>query len=285
LGITRTGKFAVLTNYRETDTNNAKTPVKGLKSRGAMVTAWLTSSDEETTREFVQRLLSGDGVKNVGGFSLVCGKLRKSADRSIQAVEPLAIISNRAADAKDIPWIADERKQVYGLSNTSYSDPVTWPKVEIGKRLLLEAIKEAVTEESTEDLLIDKLFHVLNTDTLPSREGKTFDESIMELRKSIFIPPIGGKEAATVAAVEDAEPPPKTNGHTHHNGSASETKAEAASNGNAGCYGTQRQTIILVDWDGNVMYVERALWDAAGKPLSLAARDRKFTFKVEGWDG
>ena len=32
-----------------------------------------------------------------------------------------------------------------------------------------------------------------------------------------------------------------------------------------GVYGTQRQTIVLVDWEGRVTFVERSLWDENGK--------------------
>merc|ERR1711964_851095 len=90
LGITKTGNFAVLTNYRETDANDAAHPIQGTRSRGGMVTAWLTAAVDESTPEFVQRMMAGDGVKGVGGFSLLCGKLRK---RNEHELEPLAIIS------------------------------------------------------------------------------------------------------------------------------------------------------------------------------------------------
>src|SRR5271156_1289624 len=65
LGITKTGKFAVLTNFRETDTHSAKHPVQGERSRGSMVTAWLMGPEHETTTDFVHRLLDGEGVKSV----------------------------------------------------------------------------------------------------------------------------------------------------------------------------------------------------------------------------
>src|ERR1700731_677611 len=59
LGVTKAGKFAVLTNFREMDTQSAEHPVQGEMSRGAMVTAWLTGPKDENTVDFVHRLLEG----------------------------------------------------------------------------------------------------------------------------------------------------------------------------------------------------------------------------------
>ena len=51
-----------------------------------------------------------------------------------------------------------------------------------------------------------------------------------------------------------------------------------------GMYGTQRQTVILVGWDGNVTYTERALWDPNGNAIERGQGDMTFRFGVEGWD-
>ena len=178
---------------------------------------------DESTPEFVQRMMAGDGVKGVGGFSLLCGKLRK---RNEHELEPLAIISNRCESVGHVPWIAGQRGEVYGLSNTSFADPDVWPKVELGRKMVRQAVEEAVGEED----LVNKLYDVLDTNTLPEQDGKEFEEYLYELRKSIFIPSIG-----SVAPIEQ---PPNPNAMT-------------------GIYGTQRQTIILVDWEGKVTFRER----------------------------
>ena len=47
-----------------------------------------------------------------------------------------------------------------------------------------------------------------------------------------------------------------------------------------GAYGTQRQTILLCDWDGNVTYTERALWDAHGNLIERGKGDVVHRFKV-----
>ncbi len=51
-----------------------------------------------------------------------------------------------------------------------------------------------------------------------------------------------------------------------------------------GMYGTQRQTVILVDWEGNVSYTERALWDAHGNAIERGQGDVTFRFPIEGWE-
>lgn len=293
-GVTRTGRFAVLTNYRETDaTEPGHPPVHGLRSRGAMVTSWLcgdvaskrtgkngSNADggkdnldgatdgggaekeekEETTAQYVARMLGQDGrgLKGVGGFSLILGRLRrmrrprrrtdvsssgqpedgKAAAVGInrgsggecdgecdgdgqdvvieKALEPLAVISNRHCAADEVPWICSERGAVYALSNTSYthrpahdnrsstdgtaSEPAAeeeeeeWPKIANGKRLVRSLVDIAVAESWDEERLLKGLFGVLDTDTLPrhTETDVSLDDYIHELKKTIFVPAIGG---------------------------------------------------------------------------------------------
>lgn len=50
-------------------------------------------------------------------------------------------------------------------------------------------------------------------------------------------------------------------------------------------YGTQTQTVILVDKGGRLKYVERRLWDEDAKPVEEEmGRDRVVEFKIEGWE-
>ncbi|KAJ9165711.1 DUF833 domain-containing protein [Coniochaeta hoffmannii] len=285
LGITKDGNLAVLTNYRETNVNDAAHPVHGARSRGGLVTAWLGASPREKVSDFVRRMLDG-GVGNVGGFSLICGKLRpkRHGDGGHRALEPLAIISNRNDSVDKVPWIGDERGKVYGLSNTCFGDPNTWPKVEIGKKLLSETVKKAVEQNLDEEALIDELFKILDTDTLPLKEGMAFEDCISSLKHSIFIPPIGDDHHKE--AMERA----KAKGKIEQFDEATEElrmeeRPDETSIGfETGMYGTQRQTIILVDWDGNVTFRERALWSKRGHPIERPKGDVTFRFKIEGWE-
>lgn len=257
-----------------------------------MVTAWLTSAEDESTEQFVHHLLEGEGVKGVGGFSLVCGKLRKRRDTEHE-LEPLAIISNRAGSPDDVPWIADKRGEVYGLSNTSFLDPQTWPKVRMGKEKVLDVVKEAVESGLGEQELVDMLFGVLDSDTLPPQKGEDFEEYIYQLRHSIFIPAIGHKTVPKVPkadAIASANTKVVANGIKECEDSEEELKQEEAPDpeqnpGMTGIYGTQRQTIILVDWEGNVTFRERSLWDAKGNPIERGRGDMKFEFNIDGWNG
>jgi uncharacterized protein with NRDE domain len=255
-----------------------------------MVTAWLTSPAEESTAEFVHNLLGGEGVKGVGGFSLVCGKLRRR--RELNELEPLAIISNRVADPDDVPWIAAKRGEVYGLSNTSYSDPLTWPKVKLGKEKLQSAIEAAIEADLGEEELVDELYAVLDTDTLPEHNGENFETYLSQLRKSIFIPPIGEPEplqgilkADEIASSEPVNGEAMLNGDSEKHLKKVELPDAEAQSGMAGVYGTQRQTVILVDWDGHVTFRERSLYDEHGNPVERGLGDMKFKFDIEGWNG
>lgn len=306
MGITDRGVFAVLTNYRETDTNDAAHPVHALRSRGGMVTAWLGTEADEPVPESVQQMVKDGGVKGVGGFSMVAGKLKKrktpvsetngfaahvptgNAKKGSSVLEPTAIVSNRCGDVQDVPWIGEKRDEVYGLSNTSYLDPQVWPKVADGKRLIRGVVEEAVAKDFTEDQLVDALFGVMDRDTLPPQEpGMDFEAYIPKLKESIFIPPIG--DEAHRKAMEAATAKGKGEWFTDDKKAAEQLHrpGEEVAPGigfDTGLYGTQRQTAILVDWDGNVSFRERALWDSNGNPIEKGSGDVRFDFKLEGWD-
>ncbi|KAK4216846.1 NRDE protein-domain-containing protein [Rhypophila decipiens] len=325
LGITKNGNFAVLTNYRETDTHDAAHPVAGKRSRGGMVTAWLGADPSETTEQFVKRLVNSGDVKGVGGFSLICGKLRKSPSQD--SIEPLAIISNRADNSSQVPWICGARGKTYGLSNAIYIDPSTtttsddssqqqiWPKVQIGSDLLSAlANSDSATSQSEADL-IDSLHKILDTDNFPPSREIDLEEGIPLLKDSIFIPAFGGKEhqdemkAARSRGLKESEAEAEAaetlmiaarpddgvdldaaaaeSHHHHHVHEYGEVPPNPGPNGfQTGLYGTQRQTVILVDWEGNVVFKERALYDANGNPIERGSQggDMEFRFGIEGWE-
>ncbi|OIW24617.1 hypothetical protein CONLIGDRAFT_657235 [Coniochaeta ligniaria NRRL 30616] len=285
LGVTKDGNIAVLTNYRETNTNDSAHPVHGTRSRGGMVTAWLGANPHEKVSDFVSRMLGG-GVGNVGGFSLICGKLRpkRHGDSGQKALEPLAIISNRNDSVDKVPWICEERGQVYGLSNTCYGDPNTWPKVEIGERLLSEAVKKAVDQNLDEEGLMDELFKILDTDTLPQQPDMAFEDCIATLKHSIFIPPIGDEHHKSAMERARARGKIEQFDEATEELRKEERPDETSMGFETGMYGTQRQTVILVDWEGNVTFRERALWNKHGHPIARPEGDMTFRFKIDGWE-
>lgn len=279
MGVTESGKFAVLTNYRESGA------VEGNRSRGAMVTECLNGPEEESTEELVERLLASD-VKGVGGFSLVCGKLRKSLD---EGVEPLAIVSNRSSSLEKIPWIAGGRGHIHGLSNARYGD-AEWPKVQIGKELLNMALERHRARGLKEQELLDEFWKILDHDTLPERGSETFEEYVGHLKESVFVHELGGKlrneeggklKADEIAAAGDVtEPVLEVNG----NGACRKQSPVSEADGMAEeVYGTQRQTVMLVDWNGKCSYIERSLWDEQGNAIPRGKGDMKFEFQIKGW--
>jgi uncharacterized protein with NRDE domain len=287
LGITKTGSFAVLTNYRETNTHDAQHPVHGTRSRGGMVTAWLGSDPKATTADSVHTMVREGGVKGVGGFSMVCGKLQKTKG-SAQQIQPIAIISNRNDHVDQVPWVGGDRGEVYGLSNTAYDNPVPWPKIENGKRLVKEAIDHAIASGLSNDALAEKLFEVLDKDTLPQHPDMSMMDYIAELKHSIFIPSIGDEEHRKAMAAATAKGKAEwANGDqaAAEEELVIEARPDAQNLGfETGMYGTQRQTVITVDWEGNVVFRERALWDGNGNPLERGQSDEVFRFKIDGWD-
>lgn len=264
MGVTKQGKVAVLTNYREDTANEAI----GVYSRGRIVNSWLTSprGQHQTTHDFVQAMVGSPETKQVGGFSLVCGRIN----------EPLAIVSNRSSDMDHMTWVASGKNQTRGLSNTSVDDR-SWPKIIDGERLMQEAIEEHVQGSENEDALIERLLRVLSTDSLPRLPGGngSVDSYIDYLRQSIFVPVIGAEndparaaEEKAASSVEDELKKP----------SANDTLDQKYS---SGLYGTQKQTILLARPDGRVRYFERTLYGDNAQPVPIGQGDRSVEFRVE----
>lgn len=283
MGVTKSGNFAVLTNYKED--NNANQPIQGQRSRGGMVTAWLTAAEEESTHDFVRRLMAGEGVKGVGGFSLLCGKLRKlQVGCTTDNITPFAIISNRAGSIEDVPWIGSRRDEIHGLSNTFFDDPVEWPKIKKGKEQLRILIDKAIATEWSQEKLLTHLFDLLDDDTLPPKqEEESFEQYTYQLRKSIFIPPFGHSRAQLPSAEKIATAKPDVDNVSDESKSRTENVQKRTPAPMTGVYGTQRQTVMLVNRSGKVVFIERALWDNEGKPIEKGLADEKIEFSIEGW--
>ncbi|OCK83321.1 DUF833-domain-containing protein [Lepidopterella palustris CBS 459.81] len=261
LGVTRQGRIAVLTNYRE----EGEAIIQGVHSRGGIVNAFLMTDphSSETTEDFAQRLVDEDAVRGVGGFSLLFGQIR---DVIKDGKKGLAIISNRTPDMESLIWVARGPHETHALSNSYYGD-MSWPKVIQGQKAVKAAIDESVAKGESKEDLEERFFQLLSVDTLPrQRNGEEWEIYLRQLRHSIFIPAIGGNELAGVPSDEVA--------------AAAGNKAIDAT---SGVYGTQKQSIILVDWEGKLTFVERTLFDANGAPIKIGTADRTFEFQIEGW--
>ncbi|KAF2500485.1 DUF833 domain-containing protein [Lophium mytilinum] len=270
LGVTRQGRIACLTNYREED---PAALVQGVRSRGAIVNLFLRQdpSSHESTEAFARRLVAEDGVRGVGGFSLLFGDVRDVVKgvvegRGEKGKGGLAIISNRTPDVEGLIWVAGGAHETTALSNSFYGD-ASWPKVVKGEEAVRLAVKASAKRGESKEELLERLFGLLSVDTLPrQRNGEEWDVYLNQLRHSIFVPPIGGVElegvpSDRIAAAVDHE----------------------AVDATSGVYGTQKQSLILVDKKGMLTFVERTLFDGIGKPVEGGKVDRVFEFQVEGW--
>ena len=233
-----------------------------------MVNAFLMQDkhSNEDTASFAQNLVEGAGVTGVGGFSLVCGKVG----------QPFAIISNRTPNVEGITWIVQQKGETVGLSNAAFDDR-SWPKVNDGETLMKLAVERSIQRKDSKEGLVKELLQLLSTDTLPrKKKGDSWESYVRELKKSILIPVVGGEDmdhmhADELAAGKTDEPvqvPQQTN----------PTKA---GEGLSGLYGTQKQTVVLIDHQGHVTFVERTLYDGAAQPLDGIERDRWFEFAIE----
>ena len=256
LGITRHGRLAVLTNFREEGQL-----VHEAKSRGGIVNSFLTGS--VCTHEFIEDLFTGDALKNVGGFSLICGIIG----------EPLAMVSNRTSNINDVQWIGEQRDETIGLSNAAIGDR-SWPKVIDGEKHLKAAVQSSISRKEDRGLFVDDLLNLLSTDTLPKwKKGQNLESFGKELKRSIFIPVLGGEaveaeQADRIAAagvdatleVESRQPPDHIDGLS-------------------GLYGTQKQTVILVDHEKRVYFMEKTLRDPSGRSIN-EENVKDFEFEV-----
>lgn len=277
LGVTKQGRLAALTNFRE-DNDHLKAKDK---SRGGIVNAYLTSppDTQESPQEFAHRLINGFGVNDVGGFSLIFGELRAPKDGAFPG---LSILSNRSRSADHLDTIATKPAETHGLSNSHFGD-TSWPKVVLGEQLLENAIRTHIertdkSDPASQKDFVDSLFSVLSVDKLPKRrEGEDWDTYTRQMRNSILIPPVGGpavdkKPADRIAAAAKSRSGYDTPDHAN---------VEVSTEGVG--YGTQKQTVILVDRNGKATFVERTLYDDQGRRMHGDDGERRFEFEIEEW--
>ncbi|KAF4122772.1 Pfam:DUF833 [Geosmithia morbida] len=289
LGITRSGLVAVLTNFREIASADQPGPaLHGRRSRGGMVTAWLGQPPDEGVRSSVARLVAdGEGVQGVGGFSMVCGKLRPGkATEEDDDHDGLAILSNRAGSLDDVPIVKSQHRGVWGLTNTAHDKSHEWPKISNGLGPFEDIVRAhgEAGDAVDEDDLIQRLLDFLTTDTLEGCEGKTLEDNVHDLKNSIFIPPLGAEKQHREMEEARAAGGGAARGTFLAHDMPTPERPDDEEPGmffDKGLYGTQRQTVILVDYEGNVTFVERALWDAHGHRLEKGEGDVTFRFKIE----
>lgn len=146
MGVTRSGRFAALTNYREPEGKRADAP-----SRGALVKDFLKGT--QSAEDYLASLEGRSDIYN--GFNLICGTFD----------DGLWHFSNReTASANRLP------PGIFGVSNHLLDTP--WPKVAQGKSDLAAAMDALPSDKPLFELLRDDRIH--EDDRLP-RTGISLD--------------------------------------------------------------------------------------------------------------
>lgn len=281
--------MACLTNFRE----SGQAVIEGARSRGAIVNAFLTApaASRESTADAAAALIA-DGVAGVGGFSLLVGHVRRRGEPD----GGLAVVSNRCTDLGGVRWLlkggAADAGETHALSNSFYGDR-SWRKVVDGEAAVAAEVKKLAAEGAGPDQIVEACLRVLSADTLPrQRPGESWEVYLNQLKNSIFVPLVGLGSKGLIG--ESATPSDATPRSASPAGGQSVKSAVAMVNGvvggdhhptdaTSGTYGTQKQSVILVDNDGKVRFFERTLFDANGSPIKLGEGDRQFEFQIEGW--
>jgi uncharacterized protein with NRDE domain len=186
LGITRDGRFAALTNFRDPPAKRDDRP-----SRGHLVSAFLRS--KETSTAYVTELAGRAHEYN--GFSLIAGQGAQFCYYANLEPEPRVLAPG-----------------LYGLSNHLLDTP--WPKVVRGK----QALAQVMSADNAPDA--ERLFAIL-ADREPADEAE-LPETGVGRERELWLSPL---------FVRGPE------------------------------YGTRSSTVLWIDKDGEVTFIERTFQD------------------------
>jgi uncharacterized protein with NRDE domain len=166
LGVTKEGRWAALTNYREP---NAP---KGVLSRGHLVAEFLKGHDEPLA--YVQELATQN--EQYSGFNLVVGTRNQAA-----------VVSNRGTAPQLLT------AGIYGLSNELLDSP--WPKTQRLKAGLTELLAQEEIDTAQALVLLQDQNQPLDEDLPDTGVGLVWEH----LLATAFIKsPIYGTRASTV---------------------------------------------------------------------------------------
>jgi uncharacterized protein with NRDE domain len=200
MGITRKGKFAAITNFRDLKNNRNDAP-----SRGELTLDFLVK--DVTPEEYYNRLKSE--LNNYNGFNLILGN-----------IDELYYFSNKTNGLQKL------EPGIHGISNAILDTP--WPKVEKSKRQLKHLIEQ-------QNIHPWEILNLLD-DTSPAKDEELPDTGVgLELERilsPIFI------------------------------------KSEK--------YGTRSSTIVTVDKNNNVKFVEKTYFANTGR-----FSNKEFNFTIE----
>lgn len=165
LGVTRRGRFAALTNFRDPRERKSDAP-----SRGQLVSEFLAT--EQDPREYLENV--ANEAPRYNGFNLLAGDIGR-----------VFYFSSRTGVTQRVA------PGIHGLSNHLLDTP--WPKVARGKQRLQAALADEPNVETLLDLLHDRE---------PAPEGELPDTGIgLELERvlspALIVSPQYGTRAST----------------------------------------------------------------------------------------
>ena len=166
LGVTRDGRFAALTNFR--DPREAKS---GAPSRGRLVGDFLASC--AAPRKYLEQVRDEAALYN--GFNLLLGD-----------ASGVFYFSSREAAPRQLP------PGIYGLSNHLLDTP--WPKVTQGKSRLAGVLEKGVEADKLLELLDDRS---LAADASLPDTGVGLERERV-LSSALIVSPLYGTRASTV---------------------------------------------------------------------------------------
>jgi len=199
MGITKKGRFAAITNFR--DLKNLKTDAP---SRGQLTLSFLVTNI--SPEEYYDKLKPT--IKNYNGFNLLFG-----------TVDELFYFSNMTDGLMKI------ESGIHGISNAILDTP--WPKVEKGKRHLQNLIQR-------EEIHAFEVIDILKNST--SAKDDELPETGVGLEMERMLSPIFIRSEK---------------------------------------YGTRCSSVVMVDNDNNVKFVEKFFFDGIGH-----FSNREFKFKI-----
>ena len=174
LGITKTGRFAAVTNYRDPNAPD------GTKSRGDLTKDFLVGV--ETAKNYVRKI--EQGKSDYSGFNLLIGEFAEDENE-------LFYLSNRSDK------ILNLSDGIYGLSNHLLD--TNWHKIETGKRQFAEILQRETIE-------VQELLQLLENRTIAADEKLPDTKIGIELERILspaFIETDGyGTRSSTILLIE-----------------------------------------------------------------------------------
>jgi uncharacterized protein with NRDE domain len=176
LGITKQGKIAAITNYRDPSLYKINAP-----SRGLLVSDFLQNAKD--TKEYLSSI--NQRVSDYNGFNLILGQRNR-----------LFWHSNRSSQIRSLS------SGIYGISNHLLDSP--WPKVIRGKAMLRNIISKG--KELSQEEVFEQVFQYLRDNHVP--DDRDLPDTGIGLERermlsSIFITSPGyGTRSSTILLID-----------------------------------------------------------------------------------